>query len=101
MSTSNYPSIRTLALIWLILILLSIGTIFTGQIADSGPNSFSIGLAWMAGLLIVTFFKSTLILNYFLDLKAATPGWSHFFIILVLLLLVLIFGLYAAGHYLA
>lgn len=93
MNAHLYPSLRKLTLIWAILLLLSVGTIFTGQVNESD----SIGLIWMACLLGVTFFKTTLILNYFLDLKAATQGWSQFFIILVFLILLIIYGLYAAG----
>lgn len=96
MTVKPAPPIRALSLIWLTLILLSVGTLFTGQVSDKS----SIGPVWMLGLLAVTFFKSVLILNYFLDLKAATRGWSQLFIILLLIILILIYGIYVVGIFL-
>lgn len=95
MEQSNYPSLRSLTSVWLIILFLSIGTLFTGQVDQ--PST--IGLLWMLGLLGVTLFKSILILDYFLDLKAASGSWNKVFISLICIILLIIYGLYAVSFW--
>jgi caa(3)-type oxidase subunit IV len=84
---------RTLLIIWLILMALTIATMIAGKVT----NVASLGMMWMAVLMVVTWLKATLILNYFLDLKAATGGWNKGFIAIIVMILLIVFITYA-GH---
>ncbi len=85
---ARHPGYRLLTIAWLLLIALTIGTIFTGRVGELEP----IGLTWTAALLIVTGFKAFAILRWFLNLRAASSGWNKFFISYLILLLLIIFG---------
>ena len=91
MTKFKYPSSRTLFIAWLMLIGLTVGTIFTGRV--SGVET--IGIPWLAALLLVTGFKAFAILRWFLNLRAASAGWNKLFICYLVLLLLIIFGSYA------
>ncbi len=84
---------KILFVVWIILMALSGGTMIAGNVT----NTVSLGMMWMALLLLVTLVKSTLILQYYLELKSSTPGWNKTFIGLVSVVLVIVFGLYVAG----
>lgn len=87
----KYPGYRTLFCAWVILIALTIGTVFTGRVGETN----AIGLPWLAALLFVTGFKAFAILRWFLNLRAASSGWNKLFICYLVLLLLIIFGSYA------
>ncbi len=89
----HQPQPKTLSIVWIVLMALSGATMIVGNVT----NTLSLGMTWMALLLVVTLVKSTLILQYYLDLKSSTSGWSKAFIGLVSVMLVIVFGLYAAG----
>ena len=93
MQFSSYPSLRTLLWVWLILIVLSAGTLFAGR-ATTGET---LGILGAAALFAITFFKTKLILNYYLDLKAATGSWNTLFSSLIFLILLILFGLYGVS----
>ena len=85
---AKHPSFRLLTIAWLLLIALTLGTIFTGRVGELEP----IGLTWTAALLIVTGFKAITILRWFLNLRAASAGWNTLFISYLVILLLIIFG---------
>jgi len=96
MNTHTLPSVKTLIIVWLSLMAATVGTMFTGKVTVIE----SIGPIWMGLLLLVTYFKATLILGYYLDLKSATGGWNKGFNGLVAIILVTIYVLYISGLYL-
>lgn len=93
MKLSPYPTLRTLIWVWLVLIALSAGTLFAGQTSTDE----SLGILGGVALFTITFFKAKLILNYYLDLKAATGNWNTLFSSLVFLILLILFGLYGVS----
>ena len=93
MPPSTPPSIRTLIGVWLILIVLSAGTLFAGGVTTDDSN----GIWAVAALLTITFFKTKLILNFYLHLKAATGNWGAFFTSLIVLILLAVFGIYSVS----
>jgi|GEM_PF-2761201 len=93
MQLSSYPSIRTLICVWLLLIVLSAGTLFTGGVTTSE----TIGIWGGTALFAITFFKTKLILNYYLDLKSAAGNWNTLFSSLIFLILLILFGLYSVS----
>ncbi|MEH6403224.1 MAG: cytochrome C oxidase subunit IV family protein [Sneathiella sp.] len=96
MKLSSYPSVRTLFWVWLVLIALSAGTLFTGRVTTDE----TLGIWGAAALFAITFFKTKLILNYYLDLKAATGNWNTLFSSLIFLILLILFGLYGLSIFL-
>ena len=96
MKTHTFPSVKTLFIVWLSLMAATVGTMFTGKVTAIE----SIGPLWMGLLLVVTYFKATLILGYYLDLKSATGGWNKGFNGLVAAILIAIYALYLSGIYL-
>lgn len=93
MKHDTYPKPRTLVTIWLVLMAATVGTMIAGKVTQVS----SIGLIWMGVLMLVTWFKATLILNYFLDLKSASQGWGKVFGTLVALICISLYGLYGFG----
>ncbi|MEH6476497.1 MAG: cytochrome C oxidase subunit IV family protein [Sneathiella sp.] len=93
MQTSTFASARTLIWVWLVLIALSAGTLFVG----GATTEESYGILGGAALFVITFFKTKLILNYYLDLETATGNWNTLFSSLVFLILLILFGLYCAS----
>ncbi len=91
MKTLHQFTPRTLVIVWLVLMGLTIGTMIAGKVTDAT----SLGMIWMGVLMVVTGFKATLILNYYLDLKAATGGWGKGFVSLVSSILIIVFVIYA------
>lgn len=87
---SYYPSTKTLVLAWAALMALTLGTIFTGQVS----NPKSLGLGFMAALAIVTWWKSTVILRTYLNLRTV-PSWADGFSVLIALILAIVVTLYA------
>lgn len=93
MPSSTFASARTLICVWLVLIALSAGTLFVG----GATSEESYGVLGGAAVFGITFFKTKLILNYYLDLKAATGNWNTLFSSLVFLILLILFSIYCAG----
>ncbi len=89
----SFTSARALIWVWLVLIALSAGTLFVG----GATSEESFGILGGAAVFGITFFKTKLILNYYLDLKAAIGNWNMFFSSLVFLILLILFGLYCAS----
>lgn len=87
------PSTRTLIICWLILIGLTIGTMTSGQVTSITALSPLLIIT----LAIITWFKSMLILRYYLNLANASKGWnkafnSYLFIILGIITLIFLLG---------
>jgi len=89
----SYPGPRTLFVVWLTLMALTVATMIAGKVTAVA----TVGLAWMVVLMAVTWAKSILILRYYLDLKAASGGWNKVFGVLVSLILIVVLALYAAA----
>ncbi len=87
------PSRKSLVLAWLIMMVLSVGTMISGRVSDKG----SLGMWFMALLLLVTALKALWILRTYLNLRAAPTAWNMAFISFLFVLLALIYGLYLAG----
>ncbi len=93
MQHSYYPKPKTLIIVWLLLMGLSIATMIAGKVT----TNLSIGTIWLAVLLIVAGLKSNLILHYYLDLKSASTGWNKLFSGLVWFILFAVFAIYVVG----
>ena len=93
MQHTSYPSPRTLLIIWLLLMGLTVTTMIAGKVTAT----MSIGTLWLAVLLIVAGLKSSIILHYYLDLKSASTGWNKLFSGLVWFILFAVFAIYMVG----
>lgn len=87
------PSPRLLTICWLILMGLTVGTMFSGQVTMQ--TSLSALLIVTLGL--ITWFKSMLILRYYLNLRTASSGWnkalnSYLFIVLGIITTIFLLG---------
>ena len=78
---------------WLILMGLSIGTMIAGKVT----NTRHLGLIWLGALLLVTFFKTRIILYDYLELKTAYGNWGRIFLSLSGGVLLTVFCIYAYG----
>ena len=88
-----YPSRTTLLIAWLILMALSVGTLFTGRVSQQT----ALGPLFVLSLFAITWLKSRFILRYYLNLRAASKGWQVGFAFYIFLLLALIFAIYLGG----
>ncbi|PHR62722.1 MAG: hypothetical protein COA47_02230 [Robiginitomaculum sp.] len=95
MQNSAPITIRHLFLIWLGLMVLSLGTMIVGKVSTIGP----LGPVWVSGLLLVTFIKAVLILDHFLELKQAHGPWAKLFISLIAAILLVLLVIYAVQSY--
>ena len=92
MNTHTPTTLRKLALIWLALMGLGIATMIAGK----ATNISSLGTLWMAALMAITWVKAHLILRHFLELDAATGGWSKAFNMMISLIIFILLALYAS-----
>ena len=89
----NNPSTQNLILCWLILMIFTIGTMLSGRAISGGVLSGVL----IISLGFITWFKSMLILRYYLNLKSASKGWnkafnSYLFIVLGVITLIFLLG---------
>ncbi|MBL4800302.1 MAG: cytochrome C oxidase subunit IV family protein [Emcibacter sp.] len=87
------PSTRILLLCWLALMILTVGTMLSGRVTSE--TALSSGLIISLG--IITWFKSMLILRYYLNLRTASRGWnrafnSYLFVVLGIVTLIFLLG---------
>lgn len=87
------PSIRTLVFCWLALMILTIGTMLSGRVTSEVALSATL----IISLAVITWFKSMLILRYYLNLRTASKGWnkafnSYLFIVLGIITLIFLLG---------
>lgn len=87
------PSRKTLITAWFVMMGLSIGTMLAGRVT----NDASLGMLFMAILLVVTGIKALWILRTYLNLRAAPMGWNAAFISFFFFLLLIIYGMYLVG----
>ena len=92
MNTHTPPTPRKLAIIWLFLMGLGMTTMLAGKVTSIE----TVGSAWMLILMALTWIKAHLILRYYLELDAASGGWSKVFNAIISLIIVILFGLYAS-----
>ncbi len=71
------PNYFILATCWITLVALTIGTMITGRVTSEASLSMSLILS----LAVITWFKSMLILRYYLNLRTASKGWNKAFLI--------------------
>ena len=93
MHHSTYPKPKTLLIVWLALMALTIATMIFGKVTAHLP----LGAVSLAVLLIVAGLKSSLILHYYLDLKSASEGWNKLFSGLVWFILSAVFVIYVGA----
>lgn len=98
MTDKSHPSRRHLILTWIILILLTLASMISGQATDDQSDLQPLGYLPVAILLTVTFFKARQILRIFLNLRITTSGWRTLFGLLIGGLLAFIFASYAIGY---
>ncbi len=89
---SDKSPIRKLFIVWLCLMALTIGTMIAGKVTSTA----SLGLYWIGGLMLVSFVKAKLILDYYLELKTAYGAWDKLFTSMIALLLIILTGIYIA-----
>ena len=87
------PTRKELLLAWFALMGLTIGTMLSGRVTQD----VTLGGLFMSGLLVVTGIKAYWILRYYLNLRAAPPGWNAAFIAYLVFLLLIILVLYLVG----
>ncbi len=69
------PSIRTLIFCWLALMILTIGTMISGRVT----SDVALSSVLIITLGFITWFKSMIILRYYLNLASASTGWNKTF----------------------
>lgn len=87
------PDRRTLTLCWLVLIALTVGTMISGRVTSEAALSAFL----IVSLGIITWFKSMLILRYYLNLRSASKGWnkafnSYLFVVLGIITAIFLIG---------
>lgn len=83
------PSTKTLLICWLALIILTIGTMVTGRVT----SDVALSSLLIISLGFITWFKSMLILRYYLNLASASRGWnkafnSYLFVVLGIIMMI-------------
>jgi len=86
-----HSQVRKLFVVWLSLMILTMGTMLAGKVVSTQ----SLGIFWMVALMLVTFSKALLILDYYLELKTAIGPWGKLFTSSIALLLIILIGIYA------
>lgn len=87
------PTARRLIVAWLLLMALTAATMFWGRAASGDMTP--LGVAWVAALLAVTFFKASQVLMVYLNLRVSTQGWKVLFHAFLIAIGVPILGAYA------
>ncbi len=87
------PDRRTLTICWLVLMALTVGTMISGRVT----SEVALSAFLIISLGIITWFKSILILRYYLNLKSASKGWnkafnSYLFIVLGIITAIFLIG---------
>ncbi len=83
---------RKLTIIWLVLMVLGLATMLAGKVTSIEP----VGIKWMLILMTITWIKANLILRYYLELDAASGGWSKVFNSIISLIILALLALYAS-----
>lgn len=86
---------RRLALTWAVLV----GLTLVSLVAVLGFGHSEAGLAAVAVALTASFLKTRMVLDHFLDLRRAGPGWRGFFNGALLLILLILFSTYLAADH--
>lgn len=94
----KHPSVRALTLAWLLLMALTVASMASGRAASGDPAPLGLGL--VAILLGVTVVKAMRVLNVYLNLRAATPGWRHAFGAILIVICLFILAAYAVAPHL-
>ncbi len=83
------PSYRLLFIVWLLLLILTAGSIITGHV----KMPTHLDDIWIAALFCITAIKAYAILRWFLNLRAASSGWNTLFMAYLIILLSSIFAI--------
>ncbi len=89
------PSVRLILLTWAALLALTIGTMVAGKVTSAA----SLGIAWTAVLLAITWAKTRGILLVYLNLRAAPAHWRGGFGAAIACMLLLLLAIYAFGFF--
>jgi hypothetical protein len=89
------PAPKTILLTWALLMALTIGTMLAGKVTSAA----SLGIAWTAVLLAITWAKTRGILLVYLNLRAAPAHWRSGFGTAIAFLLLLLLAIYAFGFF--
>ena len=89
------PSVRLILLTWAALMALTIGTMVAGKVTSAA----SLGIAWTAVLLAITWAKTRGILLVYLNLRAAPAHWRSGFGTAIAFMLLLLLSIYAFGFF--
>jgi hypothetical protein len=87
------PTTRRLIVAWALLMALTAATMVWGRAASG--DATPLGIAWVAALLAVTFFKASRVLMVYLNLRLSTQGWKVMFHAFLVAILLPILGAYA------
>ncbi|WP_038034825.1 cytochrome C oxidase subunit IV family protein [Thermopetrobacter sp. TC1] len=87
----NLPTARQLIMAWVLLMALTVGTMIAGRVTSAA----SLGLAWTALLMVITWAKARTILMVYLNLRVAPAHWKSGFSATLVFVLLLILGIYA------
>ena len=82
----------TLIKAWIFLVILTLTTMWAGTAQGHFPVLVQVGV-----ILVVSVFKASLILNFFLGLRSASAGWRVLFSIYLVVLGSAIFATIAVG----
>jgi len=89
------PDRRTLTICWLVLMALTVGTMISGRVT----SEVALSAFLIISLGIITWFKSMLILRYYLNLKSASKGWNKAFNIYLFIVLGIITAIFLIGKF--
>ena len=88
-----YMKSRPIEAAWIMLMALTVGTMFFGRVTTTGR----VGAIFLVALAMVTFFKARIILRRYLHLNRA-PGWAATYDTFVAVVLICVVGLFLIGN---
>ena len=92
---ARLPTTRDILLAWAVLMALTIGSMIAGKVTSAA----SLGIAWTAALLVITWAKAQRILLVYLNLRAAPAHWRTGFSPALAFMLILLLAIYAFGFF--
>ena len=90
-AAADLPGVRQLLAAWVLLMALTVGTMIAGRVTSAA----TLGLAWTALLMAITWAKARTILMVYLNLRVAPGHWKTGFAATLVFVLLLILGIYA------
>ncbi|MFD2207727.1 cytochrome C oxidase subunit IV family protein [Kiloniella antarctica] len=84
-----------LLITWVLMSCLTIISMLSGEVFETGEVVVSIGFISVAILMLTTLFKCRLLLLDFLELRHVAPQWRRGFSFAILLIIVMVLATYA------